>query len=107
MLKQPFNRDFYNELDTMVFKDITFSLYNKIDDEYIPLQWGKMDNTTYSVDDFVYCDVELDKKEKFLITMHNKEMMTAINKLKTKINNEKYYVNVDFDNGSLKIIKLR
>lgn len=107
MIKQQLNRDFYSELDTMVFKDITFSLFNKIDDEYIPQQWGKTDNTVYGIDDFVYCDVMLDKKEKFLITMHNKEIMNAINKLKTKIKNEKYHVMLDFDNGSLIIIKLK
>ena len=107
MIKQKLNRDFYNELETLNFKDIKFSLYNKIDDDYIPQKWGKDDNTTYGIDDFVYAEFDLDKKEKFLITMHNKEMLSLINKMKIKIGNDKIYTIIDFDNGNLIVIKLK
>lgn len=98
-------RDFYSEIEEANFKPITYRLYNKIDDDNIPYTLGKKNNTVYGIDDFVYYTFDLSKKEKFLLTMHNKEFLKNIKELNEKILNENYILDIDFNNGEINIIK--
>lgn len=101
------NRDFIEEINNKDFKDITFSLYNKIDDDYYPKLLGKKNNTTYDVDDFEYCVLDLDKKEQFLLKMHNKEIVSSIKKMKNELEKKDYKIIIDYIIPNVSIVRLK
>ncbi len=99
-------RDFYTELKNATFKSLTYKLYNKLDDEGFLLCLKNKTKENYSIDDFEYLEIELDKKESFLITMHNKELLSKIKDLKEKIEAINGTVDIDYNNGTVSVIKL-
>lgn len=91
------NRDFYSELNEDNFKKITYTIYNKMDDENYISYLEKKFGEPFSVEDFKYYDFSLTDKERFLIKMHNKEYLHNIKKLKNKLIIEGVKVYVDFN----------
>lgn len=100
-------RDLYEELKSIEFKPMTFRLYNKIDDDMIPYSFGKKNNQTYGIDDFEYCKIPLDKKESFLLSIHNKEFLKKIGVLKSKIGEKDCVIDVNFNDNEINVIKLK
>ena len=100
-------RDFYEELKTVEFKPITYRLYNKIDDDMIPSYFSKKNKDIYGIDDFVYFPIPLDKKEKFLLSVHNKDFMSNIKGLKSQLDGKDCVVDIDHKNSEINVIKLR
>jgi len=100
------NRDLYEELKNIEFKPITFGLYNRIDDDMIPSYLGKKNHEIYGIDDFVYYSIPLDKKEKFLLSIHNKDIINSIKTLKSKIEGKDCLVDVDYKESRINVIKL-
>lgn len=101
-------RDFYEELKDKNFKNITYTLFNKIDDECYVDFLNKKLNNIYSVDDFEYYDFDLSDKERFLIKMYNSEYLKNVKALQSKINNFiGVKVIIDHDFGRLIVVKLK
>lgn len=100
-------KDFYTEVKEGVFKDITFGLYNRIDDDCVPSYLSKKNKTVYGIDDFEYYVLDLDKKEKFLLSMHNKEFLGRIVSLKKKLEGKDCVVEVDYEKQEVCVIKLK
>lgn len=101
------NRNFYNEINTLLFKPLNYTLFNIIEEDYFIYILNKMDNANYSIDDFSYAMFELNEKEKFLLKMWNKKYLENIKQLEKDIEYEphaKVYVNHEY--GSVIIIKL-
>lgn len=100
-------KDFYAELDEKKFKPITFTIYNKMDDESFVTCLENFYGEKLSIDDFKYYDFELTDKEKFLVKMHNSDFLDNIKLLKEKIkkcHGAKIYV--DYEQGLIRIVKL-
>ena len=101
-------RDFYNDINSLFFKPINYTLYNIIDEDSFIHKIESMDKCSYSIDDFSYCEIPLSDKEKFLINMWNKDYMENVHQLEYDIKNEPHatvYVNHEW--GSIIIIKLK
>lgn len=90
------SRDFYNELKEENFKKVTYTIYNKMDDENYISFLEKTFGEPFSVEDFKYYDFDLTDKERFLITMYNKEYLTNIKNLKNQLKIVGVKVYVDF-----------
>lgn len=90
-------RDFYSELNEENFKKVTYTIYNKMDDENYITLLEKTFGEPFSVEDFKYYDFELTEKEKFLIKMHNKEYLNNIKDLKNKLKIMGVKVYTDFN----------
>lgn len=100
-------RDFYEELKHVDFRQVTYTIFNKLDeDQYVRVlekQIGKL----LAIDDFEYYDFELSKLEKILIVSKVKCMMEDIDKLRKEIVDRvgmKLYL--DTANGGIRVIKL-
>lgn len=91
-------RDFYSELKEENFKQITYAIYNKMDDENYVKSLENRFNELFSIDDFKFYDFNLTDKEKFLIKMHNRKYLKNIKTLKSHLNIEGVKVYVDYDN---------
>lgn len=101
-------RSLYDEIKDKEFQSISFKLYNKIDDELIPQIWSKNNNEVYGIDDFENLPLDLSEKDKFLLSMHNKEFLKLIGKLRGKIEKENQcIVYTDFKEQEINIIKLK
>lgn len=100
-------RDFYSEIKEDNFKKITYTIFNKMDDEfYVKFLEQKFDEL-FSIEDFKYYEFNLSEKESFLIRMHNKEYLKNVKKLKdtfSKVIGVKIYVN--YKEGKILIVKL-
>lgn len=90
-------RDFYSELNEEKFKKVTYTIYNKMDDENYITLLEKTFGEPFSVEDFKYYDFELTEKERFLIKMHNKEYLNNIKDLKNKLKIMGVKVYTDFN----------
>lgn len=90
-------RDFYSELNEENFKKVTYTIYNKMDDENYITLLEKTFGEPFSVEDFKYYDFELTEKERFLIKMHNKEYLNNIKDLKNKLKIMGVKVYTDFN----------
>lgn len=96
----------FKDLINAQFKPITFRLYNMIDDDMIPYSFGKKNNEHYGIDDFEYFTFPLEKNEKFLLSLHNKDMMNSIKLLKAKLKDKDCVVHVNCNEGEISVIKL-
>ena len=99
-------RNFYDELNEENFKNITYTIYNKMDDENYIAYLEKRFNEIFSIDDFKYYDFKLTEKEKFLLKMHNKDYINNIKCLKKKISTDGIKVDVYFNEGIVRVVKL-
>lgn len=90
-------RDFYSELNEENFKKVTYTIYNKMDDENYITLLEKTFGEPFSVEDFKYYDFKLTEKERFLIKMHNKEYLNNIKDLKNKLKIMGVKVYVDYN----------
>lgn len=101
-------RDFYEELKNNNFKPLTYTLYNKIDDDCYVQFLNKTYNEIYSIDDFEYYEFNMTDKERFLIKMYNSEYLSNVKKLKELFKDEnKVKIIVDHNDGRLFLIKLK
>lgn len=101
-------RNFFDELKGKSFKKITYTIFNRIDDDKIVTLIEKKLNTVLSIEDFEYYDFELSDKEKFLIKMRNKEIGNSINELKSKLNEyDGAKLLIDYNEGILRIVKVK
>ena len=101
-------RDFYNDLSSLCFKPINYTLYNIIDEDYFIKKIENIDNTYYSIDDFVYTEIPLSEKEKFLINMWNHEYMENIKQLEIDLEIQpRATVYVNHEWGCIIVIKLK
>ena len=101
-------RNFYNDISSLFFKPINYTLYNIIDEDCFISRIEKLDEMKYSIDDFVYAEFTLSEKEKFLINMWNREYMENVKRLEKDLENEPHstvYVNHEW--GNVIIIKLK
>lgn len=91
------------------FKNMSFTLYNMIDDDAFVMECERDSGELYGIDDFEWAYIDMPKKEKFLIKMHNKEMLNLIEDLKKKITETEkaFKIYTRFDTGNLIIIKLK
>ena len=101
------DRDLYEELRNAEFKPITFRLFNKIDDDMIPSYLNKKNNDVYGIDDFEYYKIPLSQKEQFLLSLHNKEMMNSIKKLKLEIENKDCFLDINYKDKEINAIKTK
>jgi hypothetical protein len=99
-------RNFYDELNEDNFKKITYTIYNKMDDENYITYLEKKFNEVFSVEDFKYYDFDLTDKEKFLLKMHNKDYLNNVKILKKEISTDGIKVYVDFEEGIVRVVKL-
>lgn len=100
-------RDFYGELKEENFIKITYGIFNKMDDEQYISYLEKTFKEPFSVEDFKYYDFVLTDKEKFLVTMYNKEFLKNVKTLKENLKNRigvKVYV--DYNVGNIRVVKL-
>ena len=90
-------RDFYKELKENCFKKITYTIYNKMDDENYIAYLEKKFGEHFSVEDFEYYDFPLTDKEKFLIKMYNKDFLLNFKNLKKHLKIEGVKVYIDYN----------
>lgn len=104
---QPIVREFFDELKDVTWKPITYTLYNKLDEEgFIPFLNNKY-KERFSIDDFECGVFDLTEKEKFLISMHNKEYLQNVSSLCKKLDSyDKVKIHIDYDKGIVQVIKL-
>ena len=108
MQPQPIKRDFYGELSRVTWRPILYGQYNKLDDEGFIIFVENMTKKKYDIDDFECCSFELSDREKFLITMHNKEYLKNIKLLISKLENIiGVKVHIDYVKGMIQVIKLK
>jgi hypothetical protein len=99
--------DFFNDIPTLSFKPMNYTLYNIMEDDYFVDKLNKLDNTKYSIDDFEYASFPLSDKEKYLIKMWNGEYMENIKELKEKIKDDPYCsVYINHEGGFLMFVRL-
>ena len=90
-------RDFYKELKENCFKKITYTIYNKMDDENYIAYLEKKFGEPFSVEDFEYYEFPLTDKEKFLIKMYNKDFLLNFKNLKKHLKIEGVKVYIDYN----------
>lgn len=95
-----------SELKEAQFKPITFSIFNKLDEEYRIHDLQLKLNEKFSIYDFEYYELNLEKKDQFRIKMHNKEFINEIKLIQSRLKNNAL-LDIDFDNGSVKVIRLK
>jgi hypothetical protein len=101
-------KNFFNEITELTFKPLRYSLYNQLEDEYFIEKLNKLDNTSYSIEDFCYAVFPLSEKERYLIRMWNKEYMENITDLKEILKGEpRCLIYVNHDGGLVMLIKLK
>ena len=101
-------RDFFNDIEELTFKPLTYTLFNIIDEDYFVDRLNKLDDTIYSIDDFTYAMYPLTDKERLLIRMWNNDYTQSIKDLQQKLSSQprvKVYVNRQ--DGLLSLIKLK
>lgn len=106
VLMGKFDRDFSNELKEENFKKITYTIYNKMDDENYIAYLEKKFNEVFSIEDFKYYDFELDEKEKFLLKMYNKDFLSNIKNLRKNIVKDGIKVYIYHEQGVIRVVKL-
>lgn len=108
MRPQPIKRDFYEELKNIIWKPISYGRFNSLEDEGFITCVENMTNKKYDIDDFEGCSFELTDKEKFLVTMHNKEYLKNVKELITKLEDLiGVKVFVEYTKGMVQVFKLK
>lgn len=108
MRPQPIKRNFYEDLKNVTWKPISYGRYNTIEEDGFIAYIENMTKKRYDIDDFEGCSFELSDKEKFLITIHNKEYLKNVKELMAKVEDiigVKVYV--EYTKGMVQLIKLK
>lgn len=101
-------RDLYNEIKEENFKNITYGLYNKIDDDSFVSYLRNKYKKCFSIDDFEYQEIILNDKEKLLGKMHIKKYDLNFVILKQKLSKkDTYCLYVDEEKGKVYVIRLK
>lgn len=101
-------RNFCEELKENSFKRLTYTLYNKLDEENYISYLEKVLKEPLSIEDFEYYEFPFDDKERFSFKMRNKMMSNELKKLKT-LCSSKFGIKlcVDYENGKIIVVKLK
>ena len=108
MMKKNFERNFKEDLAFAEYKQVSYTIFNMIDDDMFVHEVNRAFNNKYSIDDFEYYDFGLSEKEKFLVQMHNSEFLKNVKVLKEELKEQmgvKIYVY--HDDGIIRIVKLK
>lgn len=101
-------RELYEEMKLDKFKPITFGLYNMIDDDNFVQYLNTQYKNFYTKDDFEYYMFNLTDKEKFLLSIRNKEFLADIKKLQTLLlNDDTIKLYVDYTKLQILVIRLK
>lgn len=96
------------DINKLNYNQITYTLFNMIEDDYFVQTCEKKYNEKYSVDDFIFAYLPLTDKEKFMIKMHNHTILNNISYLKKKYEDFSYIrIYIDYTIGEVLIIKLK
>ena len=107
-MKKDFERNFKEDLTLAEYKQVSYTIFNMIDDDMFVYEVNRYFNDKYSVDDFEYYDFELNDKEKFLLKMHNREFLKNVRVLREELREQKgVKVYVYHDDGIVRIVKLK
>lgn len=105
---QPIKRDFYEDLKNIIWKPISYGRFNSLEEEGFIAYVENMTKKRYDIDDFEGCSFELSEKEKFLITMHNKEYLKNVKELMIKVEDLiGVKVCIEYTKGMVQVIKLK
>lgn len=91
------------------YKRMPFTLYNMIEEDSFIMECERDDKEKYSIDDFEWSYVKLTEKEKFLVRMHNSEILDNVDRLIGEISKveKRFKIYTRFDTGNLILIKLK
>lgn len=96
-------------INNLEYKKMPFTLYNMIEEDSFVMECERDDKERYGIEDFEWSYVNVSDKEKFLIKMHNAEILEIIDKLINKISEteKRFKIYTRFDTGNLILIKLK
>ena len=96
-------------IKNLEYKRMPFTLYNMIEDDSFIMECERDDKEKYGIDDFEWSYVKLTEKEKFLVRMHNSEILDNVDKLIDEISKveKRFKIYTRFDTGNLILIKLK
>ena len=101
-------RDFYNEIKDENFKNLTYGLFNMIEDDGFVYYANHLVKEKLSIDDFEVMYFELTDKEKFLLRMRNKDFKQNFVILKQKLSKyDTIRMYIEFDNGKAYVIRVK
>ncbi len=101
-------RDFYNEIEESNFKNLTYGLFNMIEDDGFVYFVNHYLNQRLTIDDFEVMYFDLTDKEKFLLKMRNKEFKQNFLILKQKLTkHETTRLYVEHDKGKAYIVRVK
>ena len=101
-------RDFYNEIKDENFKNLTYGLFNMIEDDGFVYYANHLVKEKLSIDDFEVMYFELTDKEKFLLRMRNKDFKQNFVILKQKLSKcDTIRMYIEFDNGKSYVIRVK
>ena len=92
----------------LTFGRISYLFYNKLDEEYLIKKIENEFNEKFTIDDFEIADILKTDKEKFLLKLHNKEIINQIKEFEAFVNKKKGYTfYLDKNNGYAKLVRLK
>lgn len=97
-----------DEINDLSFRTVTYTIFNKIEEDFFVHECENADKEKYSVDDFEYALMHLSDKDSFLMKMRNKDMLDRINCFK-RVFADNQYVKIYslFEKGEILIVKLK
>jgi hypothetical protein len=99
---------FIQQIIEGIWKPITFTIFNFIENEWFVHDLYLLDKEKYTVDDFEYLKLELTDKEKLCVKMHTKVFLQQIEEVREFFEKEpRMRVYVIHETGSIIVVKLK
>ena len=106
--------DLLKQINSVPFKNVTFSIFNYIDNEGFVDELCGANKEKYGIDDFEYLKLLISEKEKNGIKFSNKEIVSNFKDFKSYIENDlqegsipKMRVFLINESGSLIVVRLK
>lgn len=106
--------DLLKQINSVPFKNVTFSIFNYIDNEGFVDELCGANKEKYGIDDFEYLKLLISEKEKNGIKFSNKEIVSNFKNFKSYIENDlqedsipKMRVFLIKESGSLIVVRLK
>lgn len=106
--------DLLKQINSVPFKNVTFSIFNYIDNEGFVDEVCGANKEKYGIDDFEYLKLLISEKEKNGIKFSNKEIVSNFKNFKSYIENDlqedsipKMRVFLIKESGSLIVVRLK
>lgn len=106
--------DLLKQINSVPFKNVTFSIFNYIDNEGFVDEVCGANKEKYGIDDFEYLKLVISEKEKNGIKFSNKEIVSNFKNFKSYIENDlqedsipKMRVFLIKESGSLIVVRLK